>query len=856
MRRINIVSLLCLLSVFSIGLLLLARPIFALASFSLQLGTYDPNDPNDPNQPYDPNDPNEPYDPNDPNNILTGDISLDGIVNYFDFDILASYWLNSDCNVPDWCEGADFEHDGLADMNDLMIIAANWLSEFTIIVPDLTGMTQSDAVQAILAAGLSPGSASQEHSGVIAAGCVIRQSPAPGQYVKAAATVHLWISIGPTCFYVSKQGSDSANGYYPTPQGGVNGPFATIQKGLTVLALRDSPGDILSIRGGIYYEECTSFGGINAAGPVIIQNYGDEQVYLDGGEPITGWVICDANEPNLAVNGLMPPDWASSRTKIYKACVDVNAVYTAIDRPYYGVKLAYDGELKYPGSTMDMPYAVFPDLENYGWSMTSSTTTSLRDDVHLTQANDYWNGAFVWFIGSWDNVAYCQEILDFNAATHTITFEPCLAGVNRNKKYWIFNHPHYLNNPGEFYWDPNETKGHYVVYYYKTPQESPADLNAHMRVLSKSAGIRFSVSSGNLIIRGLHFRNYQTRGDMDFWGRTIEGGPIGECGFICCTNWCNSLSDITIEDCTFRNFYGNEGGAIAFGECEGNIMLRNCTISDVGRGAGIRLYGQTNDKIQGVTVANCTLSRVWGSNIRPYFAADVQITGNVITQFDGVHGNAVTVYGSCDNVLVAHNFVSGGTNAMVMKDMNNMYLFGNVFRCTDESGSVSIWDVDYRAVTGNLYILQNTILTSSPSQTRALFFLDQNNSFLPAGASVVVKNNIIDGFEYASDWNSVTFHDYNLYLERSSHQAGTCSNCAPWVYRSHEITNFNGHTSEFIDYFNEDYRIKSTSHAFRSGANLSSELSVIGQTFPSYNCQRDINAKAWSNPPSMGAFEY
>jgi hypothetical protein len=55
------------------------------------------------------------------------DFSGNGIVNFEDFTILANYWNDHICTEPDWCEGCDFDHDGLVDSNDLKKFAENWL---------------------------------------------------------------------------------------------------------------------------------------------------------------------------------------------------------------------------------------------------------------------------------------------------------------------------------------------------------------------------------------------------------------------------------------------------------------------------------------------------------------------------------------------------------------------------------------------------------------------------------------------------------------------------------------------------------------------------------------------------------
>ena len=54
--------------------------------------------------------------------------SIDGTVNFLDFAILASRWLETDCGYPDdWCEGADIDWNTDVGIEDLTIIAQQWL---------------------------------------------------------------------------------------------------------------------------------------------------------------------------------------------------------------------------------------------------------------------------------------------------------------------------------------------------------------------------------------------------------------------------------------------------------------------------------------------------------------------------------------------------------------------------------------------------------------------------------------------------------------------------------------------------------------------------------------------------------
>lgn len=57
------------------------------------------------------------------------DFDNDGDVDFYDYAVLASRWMNTDCHYPDWCEGTDLNFKGSVDFIDLYIFAENWLWE-------------------------------------------------------------------------------------------------------------------------------------------------------------------------------------------------------------------------------------------------------------------------------------------------------------------------------------------------------------------------------------------------------------------------------------------------------------------------------------------------------------------------------------------------------------------------------------------------------------------------------------------------------------------------------------------------------------------------------------------------------
>jgi hypothetical protein len=58
--------------------------------------------------------------------IPTRDLNSDGKVNFIDFAIFALQWESTNCNDPNWCDGADLDLDGDVDYNDLGLFVEYW----------------------------------------------------------------------------------------------------------------------------------------------------------------------------------------------------------------------------------------------------------------------------------------------------------------------------------------------------------------------------------------------------------------------------------------------------------------------------------------------------------------------------------------------------------------------------------------------------------------------------------------------------------------------------------------------------------------------------------------------------------
>ncbi|UCG60059.1 MAG: PASTA domain-containing protein [Phycisphaerales bacterium] len=134
------------------------------------------------------------------------DCNTDWVVDAEDFLILCEDWLTE--RLP---TAADINRDGAVNVNDYSLLAAKWLHDIfvhvdLVDVPNVVGMTQTDAEAAITVACLTVGTVATVNSNTVPSGDVISQDPAAGTNVTSASAVDMVVSLGPVMLECEVEG--------------------------------------------------------------------------------------------------------------------------------------------------------------------------------------------------------------------------------------------------------------------------------------------------------------------------------------------------------------------------------------------------------------------------------------------------------------------------------------------------------------------------------------------------------------------------------------------------------------------------------------------------------------------------
>ncbi|MCS7224558.1 MAG: right-handed parallel beta-helix repeat-containing protein [Armatimonadetes bacterium] len=392
--------------------------------------------------------------------------------------------------------------------------------------------------------------------------------------------------------YVSPKGSDDWSGQRPVAtRGRKDGPFATLQKALDVVAeikkRRQNPlrsPIVIYVRGGVYYLKEPVRVGPEHSGtkesPLVIAAYRNERPVLSGGRLITGW------EPVKSA-GDRPPSWKPIRnTRLWRVYLP-----EVSEGKWFFRQLWVDGKrtqrARYPNKgylkvkgLKDIP----PDAP---WHR--GVTEFIADIQDIPQSSDLDRGEVV-VMNRW--VESRLPIKEVNRETGVLTFT--LRSVFRldpGDYFYYENIAGALDQPGEWYLD--RTKG--ILYYLADANWNPNTAEVVAPFLSQVFVMDGKPEKGELVehirIEGLTFSHTEwvfPDGKGPVWPAEDAGGfaqaAVGVPGAV----WGAGVRDCVFQNCVFTRM-GTYGLELSRG-CKRN-KIRYCLFRDLGAG-GIKIGEQ------------------------------------------------------------------------------------------------------------------------------------------------------------------------------------------------------------------------------------------------------------------------
>lgn len=591
-----------------------------------------------------------------------------------------------------------------------------------------------------------------------------------------------------TNYYVDSQnGNDTGNNGTST-----GSPFKTIQKAADTV----QPGDSVFVRGGFYREAVVFNTSGTANGQIVFTAYPGETPILDGSEPLTGWARC-ASAADCGGN----PHYADIWYAVLPAGVDPG-----------GMALYEQGEALGLAQFPNQPDPFYNDqVEYYKITPTAGyTTTTLVDPEVFTQSDPaYWVGTRIWLWGGNNNISE-EVITQYVPAEHKVVFTEMNFAVNiQTDRYSLLNHISILDTAGEYVVDTMAQR----VYVWTRSGADPNRLEMSRGALKN--GFRIN-GKNHITIQGFTIRNYSEY-SLTY---SRDGNGI--------INYSTMFSrGLIVRDNRITTI---KGDGITLGGCSNCIIERNYLGSI--HGAGIY-----HNQAESTVVRDNEVYQTSSTAIRFYRSRQCQALFNYVHECNGHHGNGLTFYLGCHNILVFGNRVIRGNIACTIQQSEGIYIINNIlFNPDNHRQGIAVWGA------GN-----DPQYPSDPAIDSLVFLNNLVYGSIGAGGNIkhtVNRNNIVGGYclNDAKTWD----HGYNLVFEGAWCQPSG----GEGVITEKDVDKI------FTDYNGDDFTLLPTSPAVDAATDVSA-FWPLG-VFPDFNYSQDIRgvARPVGSAWDIGPYEY
>jgi hypothetical protein len=453
-------------------------------------------------------------------------------------------------------------------------------------------------------------------------------------------------------WFVAPTGSDQ-------DPGSINAPFQTIQHAASLA----QAGDHVEIRAGTYHETVTPANSGTAGAPIVFEAYNNEQVFISGADPISGWSKYNGS----IYQASMPWTLGEGNDQLF---VDGRMV----------------NEARWPNSGSDVSHPTLAHARSV--SVNGSTATIY--DPSLTQPAGYWKGAIIHITPGQQWIAQTGTVISSALGQLTYSFIPLdkYEQPTGGNAYYLTGTFKALDSAGEWFRDNGGN-----LYMWDPTNDNPAGHD----VEAKHRQYAFNVSGDSYItIQNVNLFSATIKSDSGsdhLVVNHISAKYVGQ--FLSLPHGWDVPTNTGIVLAGNNSIL--ENSTIAFSAGDGvyasgaNVHITNNIIHDVdyvaADAAGIRVYGD------GSTIDHNTIYNVARSGIL-HQAADLLITYNLIhdaglqtTEAGGIYtvntdGGGTEI--SYNQIYNMHSSGFGHTGLFLDNNSNNYVVDHN-----------SVWNVDH-----------------------------------------------------------------------------------------------------------------------------------------------------------------
>lgn len=547
-------------------------------------------------------------------------------------------------------------------------------------------------------------------------------------------------------WFVSATGGSDAN------PGTLAQPFASIQRAADVA----QPGDTVEIRGGTYYESVVPANSGTPSAPITYQAYNGEAVTVDGADPDVGWTQSSGSIYATAQGW----DLGDGNNQVF---VD-------------GQMLT---EARFPNSGLDPMHPTTMPASYVSASVNpNGLSTAIIFNPALDAPPNYWVGATMHISPGQDWVWQTGTVIASTPTNGTtpasITYQYQQLTPYEVPKpgdpFYLTGKLQMLDNPGEFYHDPNTGQ----IYLWDQYSDNPA---AH-QVEAKIRQYGFDLSSRAYInVQGIRLFACSINTDNASNHITLDGLMAA---FVSHrmdnpNPWNVKFSPHTTGIILNGNYNSLVNSTVAYSSGDGVFLggayntVQNCTIAETNYAAGdeaaISILGSAD------TIAHSTIYDTGRSGITFYFSPHVSIVNNVIHGIGLLTTDAGGVYTwSTDGQtgVVAYNIIYdafsegyGNTGIFLDDNTTNVFVHHNLVYNVNNALKMNL------TCSGNR-IFNNTLLGNYALATGANAMMPQsyfyNNVFVGIqmfAPGAIVSHNLT-GHSWQDGFVDRTNSDYQL----------------------------------------------------------------------------------------------